>query len=178
MRIVTLLALGACTAEPNPNPLSDPLTRPPPVELGLDVSALIPGETSVFEISGALPGEEVWLLRGRTEESGPCIDALDGLCLEVSRPRILGTTVADAVGSALFEVLVPETAPLGFVGLFQAVSDRPQSTPVVTREVQHADAIFDFSLIDVNTTSATFDTPVSPRDYLGKVSGWYFGHAT
>ena len=49
---------------------------------------------------------------------------------------------------------------------------------MVTREVQHADAIFDFSLTDVNTTSATFDMPVSPRDYLGKVSGWYFGHAT
>lgn len=178
MRIVTLLALGACMAEPNSTPLSDPMTRPPPVALGLDVSPLIPGETALFEISGALPGEEIWLLRGRTDEPGPCIEALDGLCLDVSRPRILGTSVADDDGAALFEVLVPETAPLGFVGLFQAVSDQPQSTPVVIRDVQHADAIFDFSLTDVNATSATFDTPVSPRDYLGKVSGWYFGHAT
>ena len=47
-----------------------------------------------------------------------------------------------------------------------------------SRDVQHPDAIFDFSLTDVNATSATFDEPVSPRDYLGKVSGWYFGHAT
>lgn len=36
----------------------------------------------------------------------------------------------------------------------------------------------DFSLTDVNQTSATFDTPVSPRDYLEKVSAWYFGHAS
>jgi len=35
-----------------------------------------------------------------------------------------------------------------------------------------------FELVDVNETSATFDTPVSPRDYLQRVSGWYFGHAT
>lgn len=36
----------------------------------------------------------------------------------------------------------------------------------------------DFSLTDVNSTSATFDEAVSPRDHLEKVSAWYFGHAT
>lgn len=36
----------------------------------------------------------------------------------------------------------------------------------------------DFALQDVNTTSSTFGQPVSPRDYLQQVSGWYFGHAT
>lgn len=36
----------------------------------------------------------------------------------------------------------------------------------------------DFDLIDVNTSSATFDTLVSPRDYIGRVTAWYFGHAT
>lgn len=36
----------------------------------------------------------------------------------------------------------------------------------------------DFSVLDVNPNSATFDQPVSPKDYLMKVSGWYFGHAT
>ncbi len=36
----------------------------------------------------------------------------------------------------------------------------------------------DFSLADVNPTSATFDQSVSPRDYLQKVSAWYFGHST
>ena len=35
-----------------------------------------------------------------------------------------------------------------------------------------------FSLNDVNATSATFNSAVSPRDYLEKVSGWYFGHST
>ncbi len=41
-----------------------------------------------------------------------------------------------------------------------------------------ADAVPDFALTDVNPTSATSDQAVSPRDYLHKVSAWYFGHAT
>ena len=36
----------------------------------------------------------------------------------------------------------------------------------------------DFALKDVNSTSATYDAEVSPRDYLHQVSAWYFGHAT
>jgi hypothetical protein len=36
----------------------------------------------------------------------------------------------------------------------------------------------DFSLIDQNSTSTTFEDPVSPRDYTGMVSAWYFGHST
>jgi len=36
----------------------------------------------------------------------------------------------------------------------------------------------DFALVDVNSTSPTAGTEVSPRDYLQKVSGWYFGHST
>ena len=38
--------------------------------------------------------------------------------------------------------------------------------------------VADFSLIDVNPNSATYNQAVSPRDFLGGVSAWYFGHAT
>ena len=41
-----------------------------------------------------------------------------------------------------------------------------------------AEIMPDFSLIDVNSTSATYNRPVSPRDYLKQVSAWYFGYAT
>ncbi len=41
-----------------------------------------------------------------------------------------------------------------------------------------ADRVADFALLDVNPTSATFNQTVSPRDYLGQVSAWYFGHST
>lgn len=36
----------------------------------------------------------------------------------------------------------------------------------------------DFQLADVNPTSTTFNTLVSPRDFAGLISAWYFGHAT
>ncbi|MEQ9320898.1 MAG: hypothetical protein RIF41_17180 [Polyangiaceae bacterium] len=36
----------------------------------------------------------------------------------------------------------------------------------------------DFSLTDVNGSSATFDQSVSVRDHEGQVSAWYFAHAT
>ena len=36
----------------------------------------------------------------------------------------------------------------------------------------------DFTLTDVNPASPSYNQPVSPRSQLGKVSAWYFGHAT
>jgi hypothetical protein len=51
-------------------------------------------------------------------------------------------------------------------GSADAASDGP--APVVT----------DFHLEDVNPASALYKKSVSPRDYLGQVSAWYFGHAT
>lgn len=35
----------------------------------------------------------------------------------------------------------------------------------------------DFSIADVNPAATTFGQPVSPRDYLDKISAWYFGKA-
>lgn len=36
----------------------------------------------------------------------------------------------------------------------------------------------DFALPDLNPASSTAGRAVSPRDYLTRVSAWYFGHAT
>lgn len=35
-----------------------------------------------------------------------------------------------------------------------------------------------FSLEDLNDSSMTFQEAISPRDYLGSISAWYFGHST
>jgi hypothetical protein len=40
------------------------------------------------------------------------------------------------------------------------------------------DAPEEFALLDVNTTSPTYGAVINPRDYLGQVSAYYFGHAT
>ena len=41
-----------------------------------------------------------------------------------------------------------------------------------------AQMVADFSLVDVNASSSTYLQQVSPRDFVGQVSGWYFGAAT
>jgi hypothetical protein len=38
--------------------------------------------------------------------------------------------------------------------------------------------VADFSLDDLNPSSLTYGQPVSPRDVLTQVSGWYFTHST
>lgn len=40
------------------------------------------------------------------------------------------------------------------------------------------DPMPDFSLLDVNSTSPTYDQQVSPRDNLSHISAWYFGEST
>jgi len=36
----------------------------------------------------------------------------------------------------------------------------------------------DFGLVDTNPNTSTFGQTISPRDYTGQVSAWYFGHST
>ena len=40
------------------------------------------------------------------------------------------------------------------------------------------DLVPDFSLLDVNASSPTYEQEVSPRDFIQQATGWYFGHAT
>jgi hypothetical protein len=40
------------------------------------------------------------------------------------------------------------------------------------------DAVPNFGLVDVTPASATYNQTVSPRDYLGQVSGYYFVRTT
>jgi hypothetical protein len=40
------------------------------------------------------------------------------------------------------------------------------------------EALPDFAISDVNQESPRYRDTVSPRDYLGQVSAWYFGHST
>ena len=48
----------------------------------------------------------------------------------------------------------------------------------VANSESESEQVADFALLDVNLTSETYNHQVSPRDYLGQVSAWYFGHAT
>ena len=73
-------------------------------------------------------------------------------------------------------------ALLGLVAATPACSDGSSTSAVGSGGVNGPLAVGavapDFTLTDVNPSSPTFGEPVSPRDYLESVSGWYFGHAT
>ncbi len=43
--------------------------------------------------------------------------------------------------------------------------------------LQSDEPVPDFSLIDLNPASPTSQQPVSPRDLIDQVSGWYFTYA-
>lgn len=72
---------------------------------------------------------------------------------------------------------------MGFRKLaFEVIEDRvsPSTLLPVSGDMAEGEGtpIADFSIEDVNESSATFGTQVSPRDYLDSVSAWYFGHST
>lgn len=64
-------------------------------------------------------------------------------------------------------------AVAAFLSFFGCSEDSKPTIPAVPD-----DAVPGFALTDVNPTSSTYNKDVSPRRYLGKVSAWYFGHAT
>ena len=69
-------------------------------------------------------------------------------------PPVLAAALALAIGCG--DDPAPTAVPAGFFGSLAP----------------------DFSVRDVNPTSPRHDENVSPRDYVGGVSAWYFGHAT
>lgn len=63
-------------------------------------------------------------------------------------------------------------AALALAGLLACHGAEPTS-PVAFEPVAAS-----FGLVDVNSTSPSSGEVVTPRRYLGRVSAWYFGHAT
>lgn len=86
---------------------------PPPTPGGLTLSAptMVAGGRATFDVSGAVPGEPVYLLLGRGGVgAGPCHPAIGG-CIDLLTPvYLVGTRVAGAGGNARFNVNVPLAA--------------------------------------------------------------------
>lgn len=169
---VLLLALAACDAG-----LDGP--APPPPTLTLTASDAIPGQVLHLEASGAPAGASVWFVRGADVGPGPCPRPL-GFCVDVTAPLAPTAAVADGAGVATLDITLPAGVPVGAHAAFQAVVGRPVGQVSNALEVPVLDPAVkpDFHLVDVNVNSARHGDLVSPRDYLGAVSGWYFGHAT
>jgi hypothetical protein len=74
-------------------------------------------------------------------------------------------------------LVVPLLLIVGFLAN-ACEEDSPTSVKKRDSVSLSAEAAPDFRLIDVNPNSPRHDQLVSPRDYVQRVSAWYFGHAT
>lgn len=172
------LVLAGCASAPE---ASSELPMPPPAtDLAVSVPDLVPDSEVLVLVDGAPAGAEVFLAVSHKAGAGPCPSALQGGCLGIRKPQLLGSVVADGVGHAEHPVAVPAGLTLGDTLWFQAATTAPDAhlSEPVAGYVVPVDARPDFLLTDLNPASLRFDEPVSPRDYLGKVSGWYFGHSS
>lgn len=61
-----------------------------------------------------------------------------------------------------------ERTPFDASGWAEGLQPEGEAGPVVP----------DFTLVDVNPNSPTFNQGISPRRYLEQVTGWYFTHST
>jgi hypothetical protein len=82
--------------------------------------------------------------------------------------------------NAAQRITLVKIALIACLSLVVACSDDSptKSTPLPPPPPPGPNAVAEFSLQDVNPNSARSGEMVSPRDYVGSVSAWYFGHAT
>ena len=52
------------------------------------------------------------------------------------------------------------------------------AVPDIAEGESLGDQVNQFSLEDLNPTSATMGQQISPADFQGQISAWYFGHST
>lgn len=90
-------------------------------------------------------------------------DAPTGMTIDPANGVVQWTPTLDQFGGQQFTVVATD-----IVG----------NTRVQHASVDVGGLAPDFALLDVNSTSPTYKQPVSPRDYLEQVSGWYFTYAT
>lgn len=111
----------------------------PAAPLTLSVPALTAGAMVTASVTGATPGQPVWLgASGVGNAGGACPAFLAGSCIDLQAPvRVLGMAHADATGAAYFTFTVPATLA-GMTGWFQAVAATPAGLSASV-EVQIAD---------------------------------------
>ncbi len=121
--IMAALMLGSSTAWAAPGAFG----------LTLDIEgAAIPGTTMTFTVSGAAPGQTVFI-GGSTLDpiDNNCPAVLRGLCLNLDSPVLLGQGVADGNGEYTVSRTVPNAAP-GTVIQLQAAAVRGGAAPATS----------------------------------------------
>ena len=123
--------------QPAPSPLKAPL---------LSQTPLVWGYPAQFKVINVQPGERVVFLVSETGMAhGPCVQAGEGLRLDLLNPQVLGKSVADASGAANLEGQLPAARQPGRTLYTQAVVHCGQKsiaslkTNVMMATVQSAD---------------------------------------
>jgi uncharacterized protein YkwD len=116
--------------------VSDAEHRPPPGDIDLEVTPLYTGGLYTATVTGTDPGARVYLAASMATGPGPCPGALLGACLDLTRPRLLGSAVASPDGVAVLEATLPDLAPGMELSLqAAAVADEGTVSAVVTAVV-------------------------------------------
>lgn len=95
--------------------------------LTLSVSDMVAGERTTFTVEGADPGRTVYFGRASTLGTGPCPPLLNGVCLDLVAPSLMGAIAADATGSASLTIRLPPNLPVGAAQSFQAAQGGPNA---------------------------------------------------
>lgn len=121
---VLTLALG-CEAEPGTDAARLPAEMAP-VAPGYDalvLGMLAPGMPMQATLADVPPGSTVWFAVSRTLGAGPCYPILNGGCLDVVAPTLLGSGVAGPEGYVSVQRTTPPNLPSGDVHLQAVVQD-------------------------------------------------------
>jgi hypothetical protein len=172
---VAALTLAACSTADEANNTAAPMATelaPPPGAGGLRLvvdGVLQPGNTVRFLVTGAQPGQNVFLARGTAELPGAlCPPALSGLCVDLDRATLLTTLTANGQGRAQFQATVPRLAE-GLEVYFQAATGgatAATSNVVGKWNPKDTGAIMALDLLE--------EAVVSPGSYVGTRSEIYY----
>ena len=86
---------------------------------------------------------------------------------------VLGCTGGGETGEARLD-----TTPSTWPGATDSGAADSGSIPPGPSSLALGEAVPDFSLVDANPSSATYQQPVVPSKQLGVVTGWYFFKAS
>ncbi|HMV69017.1 MAG TPA: hypothetical protein PKA64_19370, partial [Myxococcota bacterium] len=73
--------------------------------------ALGAGSLFAVQVTDAPPGARVWFVRGDQIGGPTCPAALNGSCVDVTSPRVIGSAIARADGSVELRGAVPAGVP-------------------------------------------------------------------
>jgi hypothetical protein len=168
MRALLVASALFCACHPQPYVAPDV----PPLDLAVEpagppvtllVGDIVPGRQMELLVAGGTPGTTVYLAASLVDGNGPCPPLLNGDCLGIRNPILLGSGTIDTEGRWRTRVVAPNALPSGDLH-FQAAAG-PDLSPVVTKVIGQTDGCPDEALLDLGpyagAAGAGYDDPTA-----------------